>query len=89
MILKAVTSDNAEMRYMVGNDANQLMEAKKRMSGQEFEDSLNNSFFLVNNNNNNNFFPALTQPVAKLEVNSTNRQIHMEAYILNCPMKTT
>jgi hypothetical protein len=65
------------------------MEAKKRMLGQEFKISLNNSFFLVNINNNNNFLPALTQPVAKLEVNSTNRQIHMEAYILNCPMKTT
>jgi hypothetical protein len=42
-----------------------------------------------NNNNNNDFLPALTQPMAKLEVNSTNRQIHMEVYILNCPMKTT
>jgi hypothetical protein len=40
-----------------------------------------------NNNNNNNFLPTLTQPMAKLEVNSTNKQIHMEAYILNCPMK--
>ena len=51
--------------------------------------SLNNIFFLVNNNNNNDFLPALTQPMAKLEVNSTNKQIHIEAYILNCPMKTT
>jgi hypothetical protein len=77
------------MRYMVGNDdANQLMEEKKRMSVKNLKISLNNSFFLVNNNNNH-FLPALTQPMAKLEVNSTNRQIQMEAYILNCPMKTT
>jgi hypothetical protein len=55
VILKAVTSDNPEMRYMVGNDdANQLMEEKKRMSVKNLKISLNNSFFLVNNNNNNN-----------------------------------
>ena len=44
MILKAVTSDNPEMRYMIGNDANQLMEAKERMSGQEFEDFIEQQF---------------------------------------------
>jgi len=45
VILKAVTSDNPEMRYMVGNGAIQLMEAKKRMSDQEFEDFIKQHFF--------------------------------------------
>src|SRR5215216_5623701 len=34
VILKAVTSKNPEIRYIVGNDAIQLMEAKKRMSSR-------------------------------------------------------
>jgi NAD(P)-dependent dehydrogenase (short-subunit alcohol dehydrogenase family) len=36
-ILKAVTTENPEIRYVVGNDAIQLLEAKKGMSGLEFE----------------------------------------------------
>jgi hypothetical protein len=45
VILKAVISENPEMRYMVGNGAIQLMEAKKRMSDQEFEDFIKQHFF--------------------------------------------
>jgi NAD(P)-dependent dehydrogenase (short-subunit alcohol dehydrogenase family) len=44
VILKAVTSENPEMGYMVGNGAIQLMEAKKRMSDQEFEDFIEQQF---------------------------------------------
>jgi NAD(P)-dependent dehydrogenase (short-subunit alcohol dehydrogenase family) len=45
VILKAVTSDNPEIRYVVGNDAIQLMEAKKRMSDLEFEGLIKQQFF--------------------------------------------
>jgi NAD(P)-dependent dehydrogenase (short-subunit alcohol dehydrogenase family) len=43
-ILKAVTSENPEIRYVVGNDAVQLMEAKKRMSDLEFESLIKQQF---------------------------------------------
>ena len=36
VILKAVTLDNPDLRYLVGNDAIQMFEARKRMSDQEF-----------------------------------------------------
>jgi NAD(P)-dependent dehydrogenase (short-subunit alcohol dehydrogenase family) len=36
VILKAVTIDNPELRYVVGNDAIQMIEARKGMSDQEF-----------------------------------------------------
>jgi hypothetical protein len=36
VILKAVTIDNPELRYLVGNDAMQMLEARKAMSDQEF-----------------------------------------------------
>jgi NAD(P)-dependent dehydrogenase (short-subunit alcohol dehydrogenase family) len=36
VILNAVTTDNPELRYVVGNDAIQMIEAKKGMSDQEF-----------------------------------------------------
>ena len=36
-ILKAVTSENPEPRYLVGNDAAMVMEARKNMSDAEFE----------------------------------------------------
>jgi NAD(P)-dependent dehydrogenase (short-subunit alcohol dehydrogenase family) len=36
VILNAVTSDNPELRYVVGNDAIQMIEANKGMSDQEF-----------------------------------------------------
>ena len=35
-ILKAVTIDNPDLRYVVGNDAIQMIETKKGMSDQEF-----------------------------------------------------
>jgi NAD(P)-dependent dehydrogenase (short-subunit alcohol dehydrogenase family) len=35
-ILKAVTIDNPDLRYLVGNDAIQMIEARKGMSDQEF-----------------------------------------------------
>jgi NAD(P)-dependent dehydrogenase (short-subunit alcohol dehydrogenase family) len=37
VILKAVTSDNPSMRYTAGDDAKQMMEARKAMSDPEFE----------------------------------------------------
>jgi NAD(P)-dependent dehydrogenase (short-subunit alcohol dehydrogenase family) len=36
VILKAITIENPESRYLVGNDAFQMIEARKRMSDQEF-----------------------------------------------------
>jgi len=45
VILKAITSKDPEIRYMVGNDAIQLMEAKKRMSDLEFEGFIKQQFF--------------------------------------------
>jgi NAD(P)-dependent dehydrogenase (short-subunit alcohol dehydrogenase family) len=36
VILKAVTIDNPDLRYLVGNDAIQMIEARKGMSDQEF-----------------------------------------------------
>lgn len=45
VILKAVTSENPDIRYVVGNDAIQLMEAKKRMSDLEFEGLIKQQFF--------------------------------------------
>ena len=36
VILNAVTIDNPELRYLVGNDAIQMIEARKGMSDQEF-----------------------------------------------------
>jgi NAD(P)-dependent dehydrogenase (short-subunit alcohol dehydrogenase family) len=38
VILKAVTSDNPDPKYVVGNDAVGLMKSKKNMSDREFED---------------------------------------------------
>jgi len=36
VILKAVTIDNPELRYLVGNDAIKMIEARKGISDQEF-----------------------------------------------------
>ena len=44
VILKAATSDNPDLRYMVGNDAVQMIEAKKRMSDLEFEAFIKQQF---------------------------------------------
>ena len=45
VILKAVTSENPDIRFVVGNDAMQLVEAKKRMSDLEFEAFIKQQFF--------------------------------------------
>jgi NAD(P)-dependent dehydrogenase (short-subunit alcohol dehydrogenase family) len=39
-ILKAVESDNPDFRYVVGNDAVTILEARKNMSDREFQDSI-------------------------------------------------
>jgi NAD(P)-dependent dehydrogenase (short-subunit alcohol dehydrogenase family) len=44
VILKAVTSENPDIRYRVGNDAIQLLDAKKRMSDLEFEGLIKQQF---------------------------------------------
>jgi short-subunit dehydrogenase len=37
VILKAVTSEHPELRYLIGNDAAALMEARKNMTDAEFQ----------------------------------------------------
>jgi NAD(P)-dependent dehydrogenase (short-subunit alcohol dehydrogenase family) len=44
VILKAATSSNPDFRYMVGNDAIQLWETRKRMSDLEFEGLVKQQF---------------------------------------------
>jgi NAD(P)-dependent dehydrogenase (short-subunit alcohol dehydrogenase family) len=44
VILKAATSGNPDFRYMVGNDAIQLWETRKRMSDLEFEGIVKQQF---------------------------------------------
>ena len=43
VILKSVTIDNPDYRYLVGNDAVQWIEARKKMSDTEFENFWKNS----------------------------------------------
>jgi hypothetical protein len=43
-ILDAVTSDNPQLRYLVGEDAANLIEAKKNMSDKEFGDLIKKQF---------------------------------------------
>jgi NAD(P)-dependent dehydrogenase (short-subunit alcohol dehydrogenase family) len=45
VILKAVTSDNPSVRYMVGDDAIQMIQARKGMSDLEFEGLVKQQFF--------------------------------------------
>jgi NAD(P)-dependent dehydrogenase (short-subunit alcohol dehydrogenase family) len=45
VILKAITSDNPSMRYMIGDDAVQMMQARKGMSDLEFEGLVKQQFF--------------------------------------------
>jgi NAD(P)-dependent dehydrogenase (short-subunit alcohol dehydrogenase family) len=45
VILKAVISDNPTMRYMVGDDAIQMIQARKGMSDLEFEGLVKQQFF--------------------------------------------
>jgi NAD(P)-dependent dehydrogenase (short-subunit alcohol dehydrogenase family) len=45
VILKAVRSDNPSMRYMVGDDAIQMIQAKRGMSDLEFEGLVKQQYF--------------------------------------------
>ena len=45
VVLKAVTSDNPSMRYLVGDDAKQVMDARNRISEQEFQTLVKQKFF--------------------------------------------
>ena len=45
VMVKAVQSDNPSMRYVVGDDAIQMMGAKKAMSDLEFEGFVKHQFF--------------------------------------------
>jgi hypothetical protein len=47
VILKAVTIDNPDLRYLVGNDAIQMIEARKGMSDQELGVLLKQQFLLA------------------------------------------
>jgi NAD(P)-dependent dehydrogenase (short-subunit alcohol dehydrogenase family) len=44
VILDAVTSDNPQLRYVVGNDAAMVMEARKNMSDREFGSLIKKQF---------------------------------------------
>ena len=41
VILQAVTSDNPDFRYVVGNDAAMALESRRNMSDKEFHDLIN------------------------------------------------
>ena len=43
-ILDAVTSDNPQLRYLVGEDATKAIEARKYMSDKEFGDLMKKQF---------------------------------------------
>jgi short-subunit dehydrogenase len=45
VILKAVKSNNPEIRYLVGNDALSLIEKRKNMTDKEFENWIKESLF--------------------------------------------
>ena len=40
VILQAVTSDNPDFRYVVGNDAKMTLESRRSMSDREFQDMI-------------------------------------------------
>ena len=44
VILDAVTSEDPQLRYLVGNDAATIMEARKSMSDREFENMRKKQF---------------------------------------------
>ena len=44
VILKAVSSDNPNTRYTVGDEARQIMDARKQMSDLEFEGLVKQQF---------------------------------------------
>jgi hypothetical protein len=44
-IVNAVTSDSPDFRYVVGDDAAQILEEAKKMSDREFEEAMEKRFF--------------------------------------------
>ena len=46
VILRAVTSDNADFRYTVGKDAATSLEARRNMSDEEFTDLIKKQLHL-------------------------------------------
>lgn len=44
VILNVVTSEDPQLRYLVGNDAATIMEARKNMSDREFENMRKKQF---------------------------------------------
>ena len=47
-ILKTVTSDNPDFRYVVGKDASMMLETRRSMSEREFQDLIREQFSLQN-----------------------------------------
>lgn len=45
IILKAITSTNPDLRYVVGNDAAGLLESKNNMTDREFRKFMMKNFF--------------------------------------------
>jgi hypothetical protein len=45
VILKAITSTNPDLRYVVGNDAAGLLESKNSMTDSEFRELVMKNFF--------------------------------------------
>ena len=48
VILQAVTSDNPEFRYVVGNDAAMILETRRNMPDRDFQDLIKKQFNLQN-----------------------------------------
>jgi NAD(P)-dependent dehydrogenase (short-subunit alcohol dehydrogenase family) len=48
VVLEAVTSDNPDLRYIVGKDASTMIERRRSMPDREFHDMINKQFDLVN-----------------------------------------
>jgi short-subunit dehydrogenase len=48
VILQAVTSDNPDLRYVVGKDAAMALESRRNMSDKEFHDSIKKQINLEN-----------------------------------------
>jgi hypothetical protein len=46
VILQAITSENLQLRYTVGNDAAAIIQAKRTMSDAEFGDLIRQQFLM-------------------------------------------
>jgi hypothetical protein len=44
VILKAVTTDNPDLRYRTGNDAEQMVEARSAMSDREWQQLISQQY---------------------------------------------